>query len=118
MDFLINPVRANNVIRVTTTGSAATATELGQQVEFGPIIVELGGAFVGPPAFNLGSRQVQIRPDTEPPLNHVETFNEQTDPRAAAKAQAYIYDITQRIITAKNEWDSLISTLTPSQFTA
>lgn len=116
MDFLINPIRKNNNISVTITGTGATAEEKNQEDKFGPVMVNFGGSFSGPPPFTRGNQILPIKMDNK--FVHVESFNANTDPRAEEQSKLYIQEMTNRIITAKNNWDNQYNSVVPSEFSA
>ena len=116
MDFLINPVRKNNQIAVTITGTGATADEKAQESKFGAVFINFGGSFSGPPPFVLGNSILPVKMDDK--FIHVETFNATNDPKADDKAKLYIQEMTNRIITAKNQWDSQYDSVNSSEFSA
>lgn len=116
MDFSIQAERCNNVITVTVTGNNADVDEIKQEKLFGPVSVSVGGVFNGPPPFTLPSKTAQIRTDSS--FKVVETFNGNINPQAAPQAQVYINEISSRIMTAKSQWDSLVDTVTGTEFSA
>lgn len=116
MKFIISQKVEQKVWTIEISAIEATAAEVQRELEFGPIVVNAGGSFNGPPAFHNGSKLLSI--STNGSFTYSQPFNGNNDPEAQEKAQVFINEMQQRIFAAKAAWNGQINTVQGIEFTA
>lgn len=116
MKFNIISSLENKVYTVQISASLPTEKEIVKAEQFGPIKVDAGGNFEGPPLFTVPPQTIIIDPRSMP-FSSSTVFNGNTDTLASKKASFYINEMQRRITASKQDWDSQYDIVNSVEFT-